>query len=205
MPRPRFAKLPPERRRAILDVAADELAAHGFQGASYNRIIERAGLSKGVAYYYFDGKEDLYLTVLEDALGGLIAAVPPLPEVADAEAFWAALDEVFFRIMAYLEQHPREARLARGYLAARSVPQLAESLARLEAGITRWFDGVLARGQAVGAVRTDLPRDLLAAVALGAGEAGDVWMLSHWDSLDETERARIGAGMLSLYRRMLAP
>ena len=43
MPRPRFESLDPTRRAAILAAAAEELAASGLEGASYNRIIERAG------------------------------------------------------------------------------------------------------------------------------------------------------------------
>jgi AcrR family transcriptional regulator len=61
MPRPRWATLEPERRTAILDVAAAEFAAHGFTDASYNRIIQRAGISKGAMYYYFDDQEDLFV------------------------------------------------------------------------------------------------------------------------------------------------
>ena len=64
MPRPRFDKLPPERQATILDAATVEFATAGYENASLNRIIERAELSKGATYYYFDGKEDLYLTVL---------------------------------------------------------------------------------------------------------------------------------------------
>jgi AcrR family transcriptional regulator len=46
MARPRFLKLEPSRRAAILAVAAEEFAQFGYEGASYNRIIERSGLSK---------------------------------------------------------------------------------------------------------------------------------------------------------------
>jgi AcrR family transcriptional regulator len=47
MPRPRFDHLEPERRRALLAVAAEEFAEHGYEASSFNRIIERSGLSKG--------------------------------------------------------------------------------------------------------------------------------------------------------------
>lgn len=50
MPRPRFHKLPPAQQQAILLVAFDEFATHGFTGASLNRIIEAAGVSKGSMY-----------------------------------------------------------------------------------------------------------------------------------------------------------
>ena len=68
MPLPRFDKLDDPRKRAILAAAAEELAERGFAGASYNRIIERAGISKGAMYYYFADKDDLYRTVLQAAI-----------------------------------------------------------------------------------------------------------------------------------------
>ena len=37
------------------------LTAHGFENASLNRIIKKAGISKGAMYYYFDDKMDLYI------------------------------------------------------------------------------------------------------------------------------------------------
>ncbi len=38
--------------------------AHGYVGASLNRILDDAGISKGAAYYYFDDKADLYATAI---------------------------------------------------------------------------------------------------------------------------------------------
>ncbi len=50
MPRPRFYKLPEEKRERILEAAAKEFVAHGFEGASLNQILTAAGISKGAAY-----------------------------------------------------------------------------------------------------------------------------------------------------------
>ena len=47
MARPRFDKLPAERRQAIIDAAARAFAEKGYAGASLNNIIELLGLSKG--------------------------------------------------------------------------------------------------------------------------------------------------------------
>ena len=67
MPRPRFLKLDPERQaHRFVECGEGRICREsGFEQASYNRIIERAGLSKGAMYYYFDDKLDLYVTVLE--------------------------------------------------------------------------------------------------------------------------------------------
>ena len=68
MARPRFSKLDASARRNILETAAVEFAARGYDGASLNHILERADLSKGSFYYYFDDNcSAVILTLLEVA------------------------------------------------------------------------------------------------------------------------------------------
>ena len=61
----RFDNLDAEKQERLFEAAADEFASHGFDGASLNRIIDRAGMSKGSLYYYFNDKNDLFATVIE--------------------------------------------------------------------------------------------------------------------------------------------
>ena len=65
MPRPRFSKLPVLRQREILERAAQEFAACGYEHASLNHIIDALGLNKGVFYYNFDSKADLFAAVVQ--------------------------------------------------------------------------------------------------------------------------------------------
>src|SRR5689334_2000875 len=99
MPRPRFDRLSSERRAALLEAAAQEFAQHGYADASLNHILERAGVSKGAVYYYFDDKEDLFLTVVRYYMAGLNVEeyFTQLPETATAETYWSSLAEVYRR------------------------------------------------------------------------------------------------------------
>ena len=51
----------------ILGAARDEFAEHGLGGARMDRIAQRAGLNKRLIYYYFQDKETLFHSVLEQA------------------------------------------------------------------------------------------------------------------------------------------
>jgi AcrR family transcriptional regulator len=51
----------------ILAAARDEFAEFGLGGARMDRIAERAGLNKRLIYYYFEDKEKLFQSVLEQA------------------------------------------------------------------------------------------------------------------------------------------
>ena len=52
-------------REKILRAAMSEFAGHGFGGARMEQIAERSGVDKKLIYYYFAGKDELFLAVLE--------------------------------------------------------------------------------------------------------------------------------------------
>jgi AcrR family transcriptional regulator len=58
----------PERtRREILDVAVREFARHGYSGARVDELAAQTRTTKRMIYYYFGGKEQLYIAALEHA------------------------------------------------------------------------------------------------------------------------------------------
>jgi AcrR family transcriptional regulator len=65
MPKQTFYNLPEEKRKLIIEVAIDEFATRGFQGASISQIVGRAGIAKGSFYQYFEDKHDLFMHLVE--------------------------------------------------------------------------------------------------------------------------------------------
>jgi AcrR family transcriptional regulator len=61
-------------RQEILDVAAREFADRGFAGARVDEIAERTRTTKRMIYYYYGGKEQLFVAVLERAYAEIRAA-----------------------------------------------------------------------------------------------------------------------------------
>ena len=63
----RRKKYDPERtRRDILTIATHEFARNGYNGARIDAIAAKTSTTKRMIYYYFGGKEALYIAVLED-------------------------------------------------------------------------------------------------------------------------------------------
>ncbi|MCA9662226.1 MAG: TetR/AcrR family transcriptional regulator [Myxococcales bacterium] len=203
MPRPRFTALDPDKRRAILEAAADEFARDGFDGASYNQIIARAGISKGAMYYYFDDKADLYLTTIGDVIERMFAAVGSLRDYDDAASFWAAIRDLSGRMIGFIAEEPRLPGLAKSLLSAD--PALAEALAAYIDQTRAFMAGLIAEGRALGAVRDDLPEPLLASLLTGLGEAFDRYLLARWGELSEAEMAALPDQIVDLYIRLAAP
>lgn len=58
---------PDGTRQNIIEVAIKEFAEHGLSGARIDEIAAKTRSSKRMIYYYFGGKEGLYLKALEAA------------------------------------------------------------------------------------------------------------------------------------------
>jgi AcrR family transcriptional regulator len=56
-----------ERRRQLLDHAAKRFAENGYHPTSVADIVGGLGVGKGVFYWYFDSKEQLFLEILKEA------------------------------------------------------------------------------------------------------------------------------------------
>lgn len=52
-------------RQRILETATDLFAEKGYAGTYVREIVEKAGVSKPVLYYYFQSKEGLFYAILE--------------------------------------------------------------------------------------------------------------------------------------------
>src|SRR5262245_35599810 len=70
-PRPEPLRDPERTRAELLEVATAVFAQQGYSGARVDEIAERTRTTKRMIYYYFGGKEQLYLAVLENAYRGI--------------------------------------------------------------------------------------------------------------------------------------
>lgn len=205
MPRPRFERLDPEKKDAILNSALEAFAAHGLEAASYNQIIEQAGISKGAMYYYFDDKEDLFITVVRREIEAISETVQDFPPVGTVEEFWSLLHDFLHRFMEFAASRPLAMGLMRQLFRMKKEGMRSPGLAELqELGrqFTRQFLGL---GRSVGAVRTDLPDDLLVALIAAVDDAGDAYVVEHFEEFDTDEFHQWGEVFMDLVRRMVAP
>ena len=60
-----------ERRQQLMAYAAARFAEGGFHPTSVAEIVSGLGVGKGVFYWYFDSKDQLFLEILKDAQQGL--------------------------------------------------------------------------------------------------------------------------------------
>jgi AcrR family transcriptional regulator len=193
-------------------MAGHEFADHGFAGASVNRILDRAGLSKGVLYYYFEDKADLFETTLEAAVAHLFEesglpggreALGRWVESLDADGFWDALREMSRQSLGLLRSDLWYVRLARAYPRIRQEPAgpaLTGDVENLGRGS---LEALLSRGRELGVVRDDLPLDFLVEVAVAVDHAGDRWIVERLDAMDDRALASLMDARMDMLRDML--
>lgn len=61
-------KLEKEKKERILNAAFKEFAENGYEKASTNQIVQAAGIGKGMLFYYFNSKKELYIYLINYAL-----------------------------------------------------------------------------------------------------------------------------------------
>jgi AcrR family transcriptional regulator len=205
VPRPRFHSLADERQQRILRAALDEFSTHGFAGASLNRIITEAGLTKGSMYYYFDGKEDLYAHVIRAQVEQLIdSAGPfPIPTATEAPAFWSTIEEYCLRLTQELDASPRIASLLRDWMSGAGAPAMQGAQREAERPALAWAAQALAAGQAVGAVRADIPDALLLTVSSAIARVIDAWVIAQ--SPDPQDHPAAVGTIVDILRRAIQP
>ncbi|MDE3154185.1 MAG: TetR/AcrR family transcriptional regulator [Acidobacteriota bacterium] len=207
MPRPRFDRLADDKRQRILAVAAEEFATHGFAGASLNRIIEQAGISKGAAYYYFDDKADLFGTVLRYGMEAFRPAPGAALDLArlDRTSFWPAVLRSYQSLLDAIRRQPWLTALGKMFYGPPPSATLG-SLVEEQLTLARdWLGQLVIRGQQLGTIRTDLPGDLLLTVLAAAGEAADRWFVANRERLDPDEADAVALVLFDALRRMAEP
>jgi AcrR family transcriptional regulator len=205
MPRPRFERLSVEKRTAILEAAAKEFAAHGYENASLNRILEEADISKGAAYYYFDDKADLYTTTLLHYLRELLADLSFDVSRFTAEGFWSEVAAIYRHQFTHYYERPWVFGIAKAGGPV-SMDTLAEGpLAGLWESAQGLLLQLVERGRELGVMRDDLPDDLLEALLVAVDVAHDRWLYAHWPEMSPADIDVAAERMADLLRRLLAP
>lgn len=203
MSRPRFEQLPIERQQQILRVAAAEFARGGLHGTSYNQLLAQLGLGKGSAYYYFEDKQDLFLTVVKHCSLAFFRTLDNLPLPSSVPGFWDYVDQLTMRGLSFVRADPTSAALLQAFarerfrIDVRSSPELLK-------GIGDTYVALIRLGQQLGAVRQDLPFELLLGSVQAVVGAFDQWFVGLGRQPEPNELLALAKSKTDLIRGMTA-
>lgn len=195
---------PEKTRLHILEAAFDEFYKNGFQGGSINRIVEKAGTTKGALFHHFEDKNDLGYAVVEEIIWPHVKEcwINPLADSIDPIA----------TIKKAMRQFADEEKANGWLLQGCPLNNLAQEMAPLDEGFRRrlekiysaWreaLEAAFARGIKTGRVRKGISPRNAAALVVAALE-GIIGTAKNAQSMEILRRAGEG---LSDYLDSLRP
>ncbi|MFC7384186.1 MULTISPECIES: TetR family transcriptional regulator [Sphaerisporangium] len=143
-------------RALVLAAAAEEFAAHGYNGTTLLNVVERTSMTKGALYGHFSSKEELAAALIEEAGDELIARAERRLE---GTAALLSLRETMLDLTRHLRRDP----LARSALRlAVEAPQLDRRALGLVERISLSLTRAVARAHAENRVTSRFPPEAVA-------------------------------------------
>jgi AcrR family transcriptional regulator len=145
------------RRREILAGARTCFARHGYEGATVRRLEDETGLSRGAIFHHFRDKESLFLAVAEDDAAAMVTTVARhglVQVMRDLLARAGDADEA--EVTGWLGTQLEVSRRLR------TDPEFAKRWAARAEAIAGATRDRLLRQREAGALRDDVPVDVLA-------------------------------------------
>jgi AcrR family transcriptional regulator len=166
-----------ERPQEIVEAAFTEFSRNGYATTTLDQIAERAGVTKGTIYVYFESKEHLFISMVREFTKGATEIVHGMFETHEGSTA-DLLRAQFSFIYQHIVQDKRRREVVRMLIAeAARFPELADRyheeilrpcLDMLKQAIQRGID----RGEIRKSSIIDSPQVVIAPIALV-----DLWMM----------------------------
>lgn len=198
---PKPSRIQRRNRKRILDAALEVFSQHGFRGATLDQIAAEAGLSKPNILYYFSGKEEIHVTLLNALMDTWL---DPLREIDPEGDPLEELLRYVHRKLDMSREYPRESRLFANEIihgAPRMGPDLETVLKPLLEQSAAMIDGWVAEGR----IAPVDPRHLIFSIWATTQHYAD--FDAQVQALMEGHDIHAGASVYldTLYRRLLTP
>ena len=198
---PKPSRIQQRNRTRILDAALEVFSQHGFRGSTLDQIAVAAGLSKPNILYYFSGKEEIHVTLLNGLMDTWLAPMREIDPEGDP------LDEILRYVHRKLEmsrEFPRESRLFANEIiqgAPRMTPHLESGLKPLVDETAAIIEGWIA----VGRLAPVDPRHLIFSIWATTQHYADFDAQVQVLMAGRDVHSGASAFLDTLYRRLLAP
>lgn len=147
-----------EHKEKLLDAALEEFNAYGYEQASINRILHKAGMSKGQFYYHFENKEGLYFALIELGIEKKLDYFANHNLLADAPTDIFSLFKMQIQYgLAFAMEYPAIYQLSQAFLREKGNPIYEKVLARHDFQENEVMGQLIEAAYARGEFREDYP------------------------------------------------
>ena len=180
-----------ETKRAILKAALRQFAEHGYPGASVQKIVDEAKVTKPTLYYYFKSKAGLYQALLDWAYNERYSLMQKAVE--GKRTLETQLVAILTSMFEFLKENRDLMRIA--FATAFAAPgELPPNLNYLEKGQRNFelIHGLIKEAQARGELTPKFSSDELARGILGNFNLQVMgYIVGQWQEIDRQRAERI--------------
>ena len=149
-----FEKIPREKRERILRVATEEFADNGFEHTSIQQIARKSGISVGSVYKYFENKEMLFTTVVQDGLSLLETLL--LKVSSSEDDILVKAEKIIRSLLKFSKENPELIKLYCSLTTGGNSDFLNQLSQRIEAVSASIYTQAISIAQETGDVRDDI-------------------------------------------------
>jgi len=201
----RFQNLPAEQQADILSKAASAFAERGYADCSYSELLQKLGMGKSQAYYYFADKADLFITAVAASYEHYYEQAARIALPTDRASFWDYVRELNLLGFRFQVNDPIASRLTRAAIQSEVRFRIADALMHSEGTSRQQHARWVQLGQELGAVRCDLAQDLLVRLSLEFAYFVDGWFAERAETATDEECQAYALTFTDLSRRMFEP
>jgi AcrR family transcriptional regulator len=166
-----------EKAVRIVEAMRESVAEVGIAGSTFERVAQKAGVSRGLLHYYFGTKEKLLVEVIRrdteiriEELGGALYAAGSVDELIGA--FFGMFERTLAEERGYVYM------VSELFVAGRHSEELSRMLGELYRTAREEFAAILERKQEQGVIKLRFGADAVVAYLFAAGDGASVQMLT---------------------------
>lgn len=143
-----------EQTERILSIAAEEFADKGYAGTAVGSIAKKAGVSVGVIYKYYAGKEDLFNACVRKSLVSMEEVLDMTGN--DGGSLMDMIENLIRRVQIFAKENPEYIRLYHQITVSGSPAGKTQSAELIESGTAKIYSEFIKRAVESGEIRADI-------------------------------------------------
>lgn len=143
-----------EQTEAMLKAAAEEFADKGFAGTTISAIAKKAGISVGVIYKYYEGKEDLFDACVSrslEAMGDVLDAAK-----RSGDSLLEMADVLITEAQSFAKENPEYIRLYHQITATGAPGGKTQTAELIESETAGLYENLIKTASDSGKIRKDI-------------------------------------------------
>ena len=143
-----------EQTDKILSIAAEEFADKGFAGTAIGSVARKAGVSVGVIYKYYAGKEDLFNACVSKSLESMEEVLSMTGN--DGGSLMDMLANLISRMQGFARENPEYIRLYHQITVSGSPAGKTRTAELIESSTAGIYEEFIRKASETGEIRNDI-------------------------------------------------